>query len=198
MVHHVTCHIHLPGMINHREANAIMRTASGIRYPIKGYGDLPLTFRSSCGEVPLLPCNVAHVPSLSYHIIFLRVAAVNGHTYTGNKNGVTVKFKTGETLFFPSVGRLNFLYANRPGALDDENANAVVAPGPEPGNRGTPVDINAFHAAHTHAHEESPAQGGQADGYHPQGRAARMQGLHNGEGHQDASSLEDTRVYALG
>ena len=141
------------GITFYREANATMRTASGKRYPIEGYGDLPLTFRSISGEVPLLLCNVAHVPSLSYHLLSLRVAADNGHTYTGNKTGVTVKFKTGETLFFPSVGRLNFLYAYRPGALNDENANAVIAPGPEPSNRGTSVDINAFHAAHAHAHE---------------------------------------------
>ena len=40
-----------------------------------------------------------------------------------------------------------------PGALNDENPNDVVAPGPEPSNRGAPVDINAFHAAHAHAHE---------------------------------------------
>ena len=140
-------------MINYREANATMRTASGKRYSIEGYGDLPLTFRSSNGEVHLLLCNVAHVPSLSYHLLSVRVAADNGHTYTGNKSDVTVKFKTGETLFFPSVGRLNFLYAYRPGALNDENVNAVIAPGPEPSNRGTPVDINAFHAAHAHAHE---------------------------------------------
>ena len=104
--------------------------------------------------MPLLLCNAAHVPSLSYHLLSLIVAADNGHTYPGNKNGVTVKFETSETLFFPSVGRLNFLYAYRPGGLNDENnANAVIAPGPEPINRGTPVDINAFHAAHAHAHE---------------------------------------------
>ena len=59
-------------------------------------------------------------------------AADNGYTYTGNK--VTVKFQTDETVFFPLVGRLNFLYAYRPGALNKENANAVIAPGPEPSN----------------------------------------------------------------
>ena len=150
-----SCHMSYSstGMINYREADATMRTASGKGYPIEGYGDLPLTFRSSSGEVPLLLCNVAHVPSVSYHLLSLRVAADNGHTYTGNKNGVTVKFKTGETIFFPSVGRLNFLYAYRPGALDDENANAVFGPGRESSNRGTPGGINAFHAAHAHAHE---------------------------------------------
>ena len=86
------------GMINYRKANATMRTASGKRYPIGGYGNLPLTFRSSSGEVPLLLRNVPHVPSLSYHPLSLRVAADNGHTHTGNKNGVTVKIKSGETL----------------------------------------------------------------------------------------------------
>ena len=135
------------GMINYREANATMRTASGKRYSIEGYGDLPLTFRSSRGEVPLLLCNVAHVPSLSYHLLSLRVAADNGHTYTGNENGVTVKFKSGETLFSPSVGKLNFLYAYRPGALNDEIAKAVIASGSEPSNRGTTVDINAREGA---------------------------------------------------
>ena len=143
------------GMINYREANASMRIASGQRYPIDGCDDFPLTFRSinSSGGVPLFLCNVAHVPSLSYHLLSLRAAADNWHTYTGNKNGVTVKFKTGETLFFLSIGRLNFLYEYHPGALNDENANAVIAPGPEPSNRGTPVDINAFHGAHANAHE---------------------------------------------
>ncbi|CAM9345652.1 unnamed protein product [Ascophyllum nodosum] len=111
-------------MIYYREANATMRTASGNRHPIEVYGDLPL-----------LLCNVPNVPSLSYHLLSLRVAADNGHTYAGKINGVTVEFKTGETLFFPSVGRLNFLYAYRPVALNDENANAVIAPGPEPRNR---------------------------------------------------------------
>ena len=86
------------GMINYRKANATMRTASRKRYPIGGYSDLLLTFRSSSGEVPMLLRNVAHVPSLSYHPLSLRVAADNGHTYTGNKNGVTVKIKSGETL----------------------------------------------------------------------------------------------------
>ena len=65
----------------------LIKTASGKRYLIEGYGDLPLTFRSSSsGEVPLLLRDVAHVPSLSYHLLSLRIAADNGHTYTGNKN----------------------------------------------------------------------------------------------------------------
>ena len=62
---------------------------------------------------------------------------------------------TGDTLFFPSVGRLNLLYAYRPGMLVDENTNGTIAPGLTPSNRDTPVDINDFHVAHAHAHEEA-------------------------------------------
>ena len=63
------------------------------------------------------------------HLLSLRVAADNGHTYTG-----IIKFNSGETIFFPSVRRLNFLYAYHPGALIDDNANAICAPRPEPSN----------------------------------------------------------------
>ena len=150
-----SCHMsHLStGMINYRESNAYVRTASGSRYPIEGYGDLPLTFRSSSGDIPLLLRSVAHVPRLNYHLLSLRAVADNGHTYTGTQEGVTVFFSTGDTLFFLSVGRLNFLYAYRPGILLDETANATIAPGLTPSNRDTPVDINDFYVAHTHAHE---------------------------------------------
>ena len=113
------------GMMNYRESNAYMRTTSGARYPIEGYGDLPLTFRSSSGDVPLLLRNVAHVPSLNYHLFSLRAVADKGHTYTGNHEGVTVFFSAGDTLFFSSVGSLNFLYAYRPGMLVDEIVNAT-------------------------------------------------------------------------
>ena len=149
-----SCHMshRSTGMIHYSEANSTMRTASGKSYPIEGYGDLPIAFRSRIGKAPLLLCNLAHVPSLSYHLLSFRVTADNGPTYTENKPGVTVKFKTGETIFFPSVGGLNFRYAYRPGALNDENVNAVIAPAPKPSNRGTQVDINAFHTAHAHAH----------------------------------------------
>ena len=41
----------------------------------------------------------------------------------------------------------------RPGARNDENANAEITPGTEPSNRDTPLDSNVFHATHTHAHE---------------------------------------------
>ena len=120
-----SCHIphSATGMLNYRESNAYMRTASGSRYLIEGYGDLQLTFRSTSGNVPLLLRNVEHVPKLNYHLLSLRAVADNGHTYTGTKEGVTVFFSTGDTLF------ITFLYAYRPGMLFDKTANATIAPG---------------------------------------------------------------------
>ena len=64
-------------------------------------------------------------------------------------------FSTSDTVFFPSVERLNFLYLYRPGMLVDETANATIAPGLSSSNRDTPVDINDFHVAHAHAHEKA-------------------------------------------
>ena len=150
-----SCHMShsATGMLNYRESNAYIRTASGSRYPIEGNGDLLLTFRSSYDNVPLLLRNVANVPKLNYHLLSLRTVADNGHTYTGTKEGVTVFFSAGDTLFFPSVGGLNFLYVYRPGMLVDETANATIAPGLSPSKRDTPVDVNDFHVAHAHAHE---------------------------------------------
>jgi len=99
------------GMIKYHEAKTFMRTACGARYPIEGYGDLPLTFRSSEGGLGLLLRGVAHVPRLSYHLFSLRVAADNEHQYKGTREGVTVKLITGETIVFTSRVRSNFFYA---------------------------------------------------------------------------------------
>ena len=76
-----SCHMFYSstGMINYRGAESVMTTASSTNYPLEGYGDLPLTFRSGRGEVSLLLCDDAHVPSLSCHFFSLRVAADRGH-----------------------------------------------------------------------------------------------------------------------
>ena len=59
---------------------------------------------------------------------------------------VTAFFSTGDIIFSPSVGRLNILYAYRPGMLVDETDNAIIAPG----HRDTSIDINDFHVVHAH------------------------------------------------
>ena len=61
-----SCHMShsYTGRINCREDYATIRAASGNKDPIEGYGDLPPTFESSSGEVPLLLRDIAHVRSL--------------------------------------------------------------------------------------------------------------------------------------
>ena len=149
-----SCHISCSstGMFNYRESNATMRTASGEKRPVEGYGDLSLTFMSNSGNVPLLHKNVAHVRSRSYHLLSLRAIEERGHTFFGDHEGITLRFSSGETLFFSSVERLNILYAYRPGTPVDETANATIAPMPTTSGHKT-VDINDFHVAHAHAHE---------------------------------------------
>ena len=137
-------------MINYHELNTFMRTASAARYPIEGYGDLPLIFRSNSGDTPMLLRNAAHVPSLKHHLLSLGAGADKFHTCTGNHDGATVLHCTVDTLFFPSIGRIIFLYAYRLGMHVDETANSNIAPVPPPSNRDTPVDINNFHVAHAH------------------------------------------------
>ena len=80
-------------MRNYREAKTFMKTASGTKYPIEGYGDLRLTFRSGRGKVLLLLLDVVHVPCLSYHLFSLRVAADEGHKYTGTGDGIMMRGK---------------------------------------------------------------------------------------------------------
>ena len=81
----VSCHIShsSTAMVIYSEVNATMRTASGKRYTFEGCGDLPLTVRFCSGNVPVLLRDVAHVPSLSYHLVPLGVVADNEHTYFG-------------------------------------------------------------------------------------------------------------------
>ena len=45
-------------VVNDREVKTFMKTASGAKYPIKSYGDLPLIFRYGRDEVPPLLLDV--------------------------------------------------------------------------------------------------------------------------------------------
>jgi len=104
-VNGASCHMSYlsTGMINYRETNVFIRTASGKIFPVEGHGDLPLTFRYSKGEVSVLLRTVAHVPSLSYHISSLRIAADNWYRCTGTCEGVTLNVSSDEIMSL-SVG----------------------------------------------------------------------------------------------
>ena len=97
--------------------------------------------------------NVAHVPGLSHHLFSLTRVADAGNTYTGSAEGIQINMKSGKKMFAPSRGQLNGLYASRVSPPKrDELAHAVIAPGAPQSPQI--VDINDFHCAHAHMHED--------------------------------------------
>ena len=142
------------GLTCYRECSRPLGLANGEEITIVGYGDLTVDFRTDHGWVRVEMNDVAHVPQLSYNLISLPSMAQKGHTYTGDKNGVTLELKGGKTVFFPLVGKLCRQYGYRPKAANNmvDSACAVIAPGkvktPNP-----PPDINILHCTFGHAHE---------------------------------------------
>ena len=80
--------------------------------------------------------------------------ALKGHTYAGDKNGVTPKLKGGKTLNFPLIGKLCHQYGYRPEAKGRVvyTACAVIGPGQAKAST-TPTDINTFRCIYGHTHE---------------------------------------------
>ena len=58
--------------------------------------------------------DVARAPLLSYNFISLASLALKGHTYAGDKDGVTLKLKRGRIVCFPLIGKLCRQYGYRP------------------------------------------------------------------------------------
>ena len=104
------------GLIDYRECSRLLGLANGGTTSITGYGDLTVAFRSDNGWVHVKLHDVAHTPLLSYNLLSLPSLALQGHTYAGNKNGVTLKLKGGETVHFPLIGKLCRQYGYRPKA----------------------------------------------------------------------------------
>ena len=93
------------GLTNHRECSRPLGLANGDAISIVGYGDLTVNLRTDHGWVRVEINNVAHVPLLKY-LISLPSMALQGLTYTGDKDGISVKLNGGEIVFFPLVGKL--------------------------------------------------------------------------------------------
>ena len=142
------------GLTCYRECSRPLGLANGEEITIVGYGDLTVDFRTNHGWVRVEMNDVAHVPQLSYNLISLPSMAQKGHTYTGDKNGVTLELKGGKTVFFPVVGRLCRQYGYRPKAANNmvDSACAVIAPG-KVKTPNLPPDINILHCTFGHAHE---------------------------------------------
>ena len=142
------------GLTNYRECSRPLGLANGEEISIVGYGDLTESFCTDHGWIRVEMNDVAHVPQLSYNLISLPSMTQKGHTYTGDKDGVTLKLKGGETVFFPLVGKLCRQYGYRPevaGSMVD-TACAAIAPGKAEAPT-TPTFINTLHCTFGHTHE---------------------------------------------
>ena len=142
------------GLTCYRECSRPLGLANGEEITIVGYGDLTVDFRTNHGWVRVEMNDVAHVPQLSYNLISLPPMAQKGHTYTGDKDGVTLELKGGKTVFFPLVGKLCRQYGYRPKAANNmvDTACAVIAPG-KTKTPTTPTDINIPHCTFGDTHE---------------------------------------------
>ena len=142
------------GLTCYRECSRPLGLANGEEITIVGYGDLTVDFRTNHGWVRVEMNDVAHVPQLSYNLISLPSTAQKGHTYTGDKDGVTLELKGGKTVFLPLVGKLCRQYGYRPKAANNmvDTACAVIAPG-KTKTPTTPTDINIPHCTFGDTHE---------------------------------------------
>ena len=142
------------GLTNYRECSRPLGLANGEEISIVGYGDLTVNFRTDHRWVRVKMNDVAHVPQLSHNLISLPSMTLKGHTYTGDKGGVTLKLKGGETVFFPLVGKLCRQYGFRPEAAGSmvDSACTTIAPG-KTKTPTTPTDINILHCTFGDTHE---------------------------------------------
>ena len=142
------------GLTCYRECSRPLGLANGEEITIVGYGDLTVDFRTNHGWVRVEMNDVAHVPQLSYNLISLPSVAQKGHTYTGDKDGVTLELKGGKTVFFPLVGKLCRQYGFRPKAANNmvDTACTTIAPG-KTKTPTTPTDINILHCTFGDTHE---------------------------------------------
>ena len=142
------------GLTNYRECSRPLGLANGEEISIVGYGDLTVNFRTDHRWVRVKMNDVAHVPQLSHNLISLPSMTLKGHTYMGDKGGVTLKLKGGETVFFPLVGKLCRQYGFRPEAAGSmvDSACTTIAPG-KTKTPTTPTDINILQCTSGHTHE---------------------------------------------
>ena len=142
------------GLTNYRECSRPLGLANGEEISIVGYGDLTVNFRTAYGWIRVEMNDVAHVPQLSYNLVSLPSMTLKGHTYTGDKDGVTLKLKGGGTVFFPLVGKLCRQYGFRPEAAGSmvDTACATIAPGKAKAST-TPTDIHILHCTFGDTHE---------------------------------------------
>ena len=180
------------GITNYRECSRLLGLAYVGTTSIAGYGNLTVAFRSDSGRVHVKLHDVAHTPLLSYNLTSLSSLALKGHTYAGDKDGVTLKMK-GKTVHFPLIGKLCRQYGYRPEAKGGvvDTACAVIAPGQAKAPT-TPIDMQHL-PLHLRPHTRGAAQenGGAARSQPQLGTPRVLPGVFNSDGATEAHRQVD-------
>ena len=142
------------GLTNYRECSRPLGLANGEAISIVGCGELTMNLRTDHGWVRVETNDVAHAPLLNYNLASLPSMTLQGHTYTGDKDGITLKLNGGETVFSPLVGKLYRQYGYRPEAAGSmvDTGCATIAPGKAKAPT-TPTGINILHCTFSYTHE---------------------------------------------
>ena len=141
-------------LTNYRECSRPLGRANGEAISILGCGDLTVNLRTDHGWVRVETNDVAHALLLDYNLTSLPPMTLQGHTYTGDKDGITLKLNGGETVFSPLVGKLYRQYGYRPEAAGSmvDTACATIAPGKAKAPI-TPTSTNILQCTFGHTHE---------------------------------------------
>ena len=115
-------------MVNYREGGGVATIADGRATPIKGTGNLTISFWSGKDWVQVVLPNVAYVPLLGYNFLALKRMTDRGHKYIGEKKGVALHLQNGKTMFDPSVGKLDYLSGFRRPLHSSNFALATITP----------------------------------------------------------------------
>ena len=141
-------------LTNYRECSRPLGLANGRTTSIAGYDDLTVCFRSDNGWVHIKLNDVIYAPLLSYDLILLPSLAFKGHTFAGDKDGVSLKLKREKTVHFPLIQIICCQYKYCPEAKGRvvDTACAVIAPG-QAKALTTLTNINTFHCTYGRTHE---------------------------------------------
>ena len=142
------------GLTNYRECSQPLGLANGGTTSIAGDDDLIVAFHSDNVWVHVKLHDVAHTPLVRHSLISLPSLVLKGHTYAGDKDGVTLKLKGGKTVHFSLIGKLCRQYGYRPEAKGRVVHTAFVVISPRQAKAPTTTtDINTFHCTCGHTDE---------------------------------------------
>ncbi|CAB1109375.1 unnamed protein product [Ectocarpus sp. CCAP 1310/34] len=140
--------------VNYRECSGWVKGIGGNKAPVPllGYGDVTVVFLTEGGRVPVLILNAAHVPESPHNLLSLSALAEEGHTYSGQKGGLTLTTRAGGKVWFPRTGKLVTQEGYQIEPKVDIACAATIVPGDA--KAATPTDLNYYHNSHGHTHEE--------------------------------------------